>query len=142
MSTPLIPIRKVHLAQKSKDVLRAYLSDSIIRKGGEEYCTMKDTLRGLAAVGEDNAYVDYWNEPTVPSFNVAGFGVVNIESKTVPLIANGRKVLNAPLEALKEPTLLVGRKFKHEGATYMCKITGVYATEQGTLYIAYGIARR
>ena len=142
MSAPLIPIMKVHLATKSNRVLKAYLSDSIIRKNGVAYCTVKDILRGLAAIGEDNAYVDYWSEPTVPSFRVAGFGVVNTESKTVPLIADGRKLLNAPLEALKEPTLLVGKKFKHEGATYTCEITSIYTTGQSALYIAYGIARR
>lgn len=142
MSAPLIPIGKVHLATKLYRVLKAYLSDNIIRKSGEEYCTVKDILRGLAAIGEDNAYVDYWNEPTAPSFRVAGFGVVNTESKTVPLIADGRKLLNAPLEALKEPTLLVGKKFKHEGVSYMCEITGVYTTGQSALYIAYGIANR
>ena len=36
MSTPLIPITKVRLATKSNKVLKAYLSNNIIRKNGEE----------------------------------------------------------------------------------------------------------
>ena len=66
MSTPLIPITKVRLATKSNKVLKAYLNDNIIRKNGEEYCTVKDSLRGIAAIGEEHAYVDYWNEGTAP----------------------------------------------------------------------------
>lgn len=141
MSAPLIPIRELNLALKSNRVLKAYLSDNIIRKDGREYCAVKDILRGLAAIGEDNAYVDYWNEPSAPSFRVAGFGVVNAELKTVPLIDHGRKLLNAPLDALKDPTILAGKKFKREGVG-MSKIIGVHATEQGALYVAYELILR
>lgn len=142
MSTPLIPIAKVRLATKSNKVLKAYLDDSIIRKNGEEYCTVKGTLRGIAAIGEKHAYVDYWNEETAPTFRTAGFGLVNTKSKTVPLIIAGRKALNAPLEALKDPSLLVGRKFPSKDGSYYSRITSAHMTDKGNLYVAYGLVLR
>lgn len=142
MSTPLIPIAKVRLATKSNKVLKAYLDDNIIRKNGEEYCTVKDSLRGIAAIGEKHAYVDYWNEETAPTFRTAGFGLVNSESKTVPLIIARRKVLNAPLEALKDPSLLVGRKFPSKDGSYYSRITSAHMTDKGNLYVAYGLVLR
>lgn len=136
MSNAIVPIMKLSMTLKSKDVLKAFLHDRITYRDGEEYCTITDTLRGLAVLEEVSAF-PYSIEH--PSFSCAGFGVVDTESQTVPLIMDSRKIVDAPLEALKTPEILIGKTF-HRKSGNKYKILDTYTTETGNLYLAYIIA--
>lgn len=136
MDNAIVPIMKLSMTLKSNDVLKAFLHDRITYRDGKEYCTIADTLHGLAILEEVSAF-PYSIE--CPSFSCAGFGVVDTESQTVPLIMESRKILDAPLEALKTPETLIGKTFNRKSGNEY-KILDTHATETGNLYLAYIIA--
>lgn len=137
MSSNLVPIRDIQMALKSNKVLKVYLEDAITYIDGKPYCRPIDVLRGFAKLGESRGYTTYYNGGNVQVFCRAGFGVVDTESKTAPLFEGRDRLLSVPVTAIKDPSLLVGRKFFSQDTSVQYKITGAYADDAGQLYISY-----
>lgn len=136
MSEAIVPISELSMTLKSSRLLKACLHSRIEVRKGEPYCTVEDTLRALAKIGEVGAYsYDIKN----PSFSYAGFGVVDTNSKTVALFVGRNKVLDAPLEALKDPKCLVGQTFNLGDESLHCKILGTHVAKSGALHLAYKV---
>lgn len=136
MSEAIVPISELSMTLKSSRLLKACLHSRIEVRNGEPYCTIKDTLRALAKIGELGAYsYDIKN----PSFSYAGFGTVDTESKTVALFVGRNKVLDAPLEALKDPKCLIGQTFNLGDTSLHCKILGIHVAKSGALNLAYKV---
>ena len=51
----------------------------------------------------------------------------------------GNKVLDAPLEALKDPKCLVGQVIQLGDTSLRCKILDIHVAESGTMYLAYKV---
>lgn len=137
MSPNLVPIMDIQMALKSNKVLKVYLEDAITYIDGKPYCKPVDVLRGFAKLGEARGYTPYYSDGGVQSFCRAGFGVVDTESKTAPLFAGRDRLLRAPVTAIKDPSLLVGKKFFSQNTSVQYRITGAYADDAGQLYISY-----
>lgn len=136
MSEAIVPISGLSMTLKSTRLLKACLHPHIEVRNGEPYCTIKDALRALAKIKEVGAYAyDIKN----PSFSYAGFGVVNSSNKTVALFVGRNKVLDAPLEALKDPKCLVGQVIQLGDTSLRCKILDIHVAESGTMYLAYKV---
>lgn len=137
MSSNLVPIMDIQMALKSNKVLKIYLEDAITYIDGKPYCKPVDILRGFAKLGESRGYTTYYSGGSVHVFCRAGFGIVDVESKTAPLFEGRDRLLSVPVTAIKDPSLLVGRKFFSQNISTQYRITGAYVDDAGQLYISY-----
>lgn len=136
----LIPIMKVTLDSKSNQELKGCIGEDVVYHNNQPFATPQNIMKGLALLEESSAY--YYHEVGIFSaadiFVHVGFGAVDPIKMTVPLIMLGEKILDVPLEAVKNPHLLVGKRFNWgEPRNPTFRIGDVYVSDTGSMYVMY-----
>jgi hypothetical protein len=135
-----IPITKVTLDSKSNQELKGCIGKDVIYHDNKPYATPQNIMKGLALLEESSAYRRYGVEPFIDAdiFAHVSFGVVDPIKMTAPLIMLGEKILDVPLEVVKNPRLLVGKRFNWgEPRNPTFRIGDVYVSDTGSMYVMY-----
>lgn len=137
----LIPIMKVTLDSKSNQELKGCIGEDVVYHNNQPFATPQNIMKGLALLEESSAY--YYHEVGIFSaadiFVHVGFGAVDGSKNTVALLMRNRKILDAPLEAMKNPNVLVSKKFKWgRWFSPTFKIRDIYVSDTGSMYVTFG----
>lgn len=134
----LICVDDVHLGSKRDSELKACIGEDIVYRGNKPFAMPRDIMKGLALLEESVAHASLSNFNTCV-FAHARFGAVDNSKDAVPLLVRDRKILDVPLEAVKNPNMLVGKKFKWgRWFSPTFKIKDIYVSDAGSMYITFG----
>lgn len=136
----LIPVKKVKLDSKSNRELRGCIGEDIIYHNNQPFATPHNIMKGLALLEESSAYY-YRGEfifATADIFVHIGFGTVGPIKKTAPVFMLGEKILDVPLEVVKDPNKLACQRFNWgEPRNPTFRVSDVYVSDTGSVYVAY-----
>lgn len=135
-----IPVKKVKLDSKSNRELRGCIGEDIIYHNDQPFATPRNIMKGLALLEESSAYY-YRGEfifATADIFVHVGFGAVDPIKKTAPVFMLGEKILDVPLEVVKNPDKLACQRFNWgEPCNPTFRVSDVYVSDTGSVYVAY-----
>lgn len=136
----LIPIMKVKLDSKSNHELKGCIGKDIIYHNNQSFATPRNIMKGLALLEESSAYY-YRGEFIFAAADIfvhIGFGAVDPIKKTAPVFMLGEKILDVPLEVVKNPDKLVCQRFNWgEPRNPTFRVSDVYVSDTGSVYVAY-----
>jgi hypothetical protein len=136
----LICVDDVHLGSKRDSELKDCISEDIVYRGNKPFAMPRDIMKGLALLEEPSAHATLSNFNTC-IFARVRFGAVDGSKNTVALLMRNRKILDAPLEAMKNPNVLVSKKFKWgRWFSPTFKIRDIYVSDTGSMYVTFGIS--
>lgn len=134
----LIPIMKVTLDSKSNQELKGCIGEDVVYHNNQPFATPQNIMKGLALLEEPSAHATLSNFNTC-IFARVRFGAVDGSKNTVALLMRNRKILDAPLEAMKNPNVLVSKKFKWgRWLSPTFKIRDIYVSDTGSMYVTFG----